>query len=285
MIRSIAAALLAIAASTSPISAQGLSKVFVASYGNDTNDGGRATPRRSFQKAHDVVASGGEIVVLDTAGYGQVTITKSLGIVVPPGVNGFVTVSGASNAVVVDAGSTGTVSLQGLIIEGGGSSGGGNGIDIRSAKNVTIEDTQIRSFSNGIGTTALTGTFSSTTRLEVRRTSVQQANTGILVVAATDSMLRANFLDTNVQDSLTGFSIGRGVYALLSRSEVTGGVIGLRALQYGSAVIDGCKFSHNSYAFDVSLSGNTVYTLSNNVIAYNDHYVNGASDLSPISLH
>jgi hypothetical protein len=43
-------------------------KIFVASYGNDANDGSRASPKRNFQPAHDAVAAGGEIVALDTAG-------------------------------------------------------------------------------------------------------------------------------------------------------------------------------------------------------------------------
>src|SRR3954463_16798450 len=64
-------------------------RTFVASYGNDANDGSRAAPKHTFQSAHDAVSAGGQIVVLDSAGYGPFTITKSLTIVVPPGVNGF----------------------------------------------------------------------------------------------------------------------------------------------------------------------------------------------------
>ena len=44
--------------------AQALSKIFVASYGNDANDGSRGNPKRDFQAAHDAVAAGGQIVVL-----------------------------------------------------------------------------------------------------------------------------------------------------------------------------------------------------------------------------
>ncbi|MBV9126632.1 MAG: hypothetical protein JO117_00960, partial [Verrucomicrobia bacterium] len=63
-------------------------KIFVASYGNDASDGSRGSPKRNFQAAHDAVAAGGEIVVLDTAGYGALSITKSVAVTVPPGVNG-----------------------------------------------------------------------------------------------------------------------------------------------------------------------------------------------------
>src|SRR3954468_16799499 len=78
-------------------------KIFVASYGNDANSGSPTSPMRSFQAAHDAVAAGGQIVVLDTAGYGALNINKSISVTVPPGVNGFVTVSGNSNGIVITA--------------------------------------------------------------------------------------------------------------------------------------------------------------------------------------
>ena len=44
----------------------------------DTNDGTRGAPKRNFQPAHDALAAGGQIVVLDTAGYGALTIDRSI---------------------------------------------------------------------------------------------------------------------------------------------------------------------------------------------------------------
>src|SRR3954468_5997056 len=93
-------------------------KIFVASYGNDADSGSPTSPKRAFQAAHDAVAAGGQIVVLDTAGYGGLNITKSLSVTVPPGVSGFVTVTGSANGIAINAGSTAVVSLHGLIIEG-----------------------------------------------------------------------------------------------------------------------------------------------------------------------
>src|SRR4051794_5450669 len=55
-------------------------KIFVASYGSDTNDGSRGSPKRSFQAAHDAAAAGGQIVALDTAGYGALSISKSISV-------------------------------------------------------------------------------------------------------------------------------------------------------------------------------------------------------------
>jgi hypothetical protein len=39
-------------------------KIFVASFGDDANDGSRGAPKRNFQAAHNAVAANGQIVVL-----------------------------------------------------------------------------------------------------------------------------------------------------------------------------------------------------------------------------
>src|SRR5437763_8402706 len=60
--------------------AQGQTRMFVAAQGSDSNACSFAAPCRTFQHAHDTVAAGGEIDVLDPAGYGAVTISKSISI-------------------------------------------------------------------------------------------------------------------------------------------------------------------------------------------------------------
>src|SRR5262245_62480867 len=55
-------------------------RVFVAAQGSDANPCTFAQPCRTFQHAHDVVAAGGEIDVLDPAGYGALTIGKAISI-------------------------------------------------------------------------------------------------------------------------------------------------------------------------------------------------------------
>src|ERR1700686_5098439 len=69
------AAGLAFAAMLSAVPAQA-QRVFVSATGSDGNPCTFASPCRSFQHAHDVVAAGGEIDVLDPAGYGALTINK-----------------------------------------------------------------------------------------------------------------------------------------------------------------------------------------------------------------
>src|SRR5215471_2418652 len=59
-------------------------RTFVSSAGSDSNTGANcslASPCRSFQAAYGVTSPGGEIVALDSAGFGELTITGSVSIV------------------------------------------------------------------------------------------------------------------------------------------------------------------------------------------------------------
>ena len=72
----------AIAAGVFSTSAQAVQRTHVsAAFGNDANTATNCTaaaPCRFFQAAMTVTDTNGEVVVLDSGGYGAVTITKSL---------------------------------------------------------------------------------------------------------------------------------------------------------------------------------------------------------------
>lgn len=81
-------------------------RTFVASTGSDANLCSLPQPCRSFNAAIAQTNAGGEVVILDTAAYGAVTITKSVKILAPAGVYGGVTVFGGTNptaGIVIDA--------------------------------------------------------------------------------------------------------------------------------------------------------------------------------------
>jgi len=74
------ASLLALGLAAAP--AQALNtRSFISANGVDTNPCTRTAPCRTLQKAHDSTSPGGEINMLDPAGYGIVTITKAISIV------------------------------------------------------------------------------------------------------------------------------------------------------------------------------------------------------------
>jgi hypothetical protein len=124
-----------------PVQAQ---RVFVAAQGSDGNPCTFALPCRTFQHAHDTVAAGGEIDVLDPAGYGAVTITKSISI---QG-HGFAGISVATGGtgITINAAAADAVNLAGLLIDGAGFGINGpfDGIVFNSGKSLVIENCMVR---------------------------------------------------------------------------------------------------------------------------------------------
>jgi hypothetical protein len=95
-------------------------------------------PCRGFAAAIAAVSSGGEVVVLDSAGYGPASIDKSLAIVAPKGVYAGVTSSSLdpnSAAIFID-GANAHVALRGLALR----SGSGSGIIFAQGEKLEIRD-------------------------------------------------------------------------------------------------------------------------------------------------
>src|SRR5450432_3019155 len=127
-------------------------RAWVSGHGADqTGCGAPTAPCRSLQYAHDnAVAAGGEIDILDPAGYGAINITKAVSIVNDGvGTAGVQASSGAAITVNLPAGGVGTetVFLRGLNVDGVQKSGA-IGIDILSAQSVTIVNCVVRHFSS-----------------------------------------------------------------------------------------------------------------------------------------
>ena len=116
-------------------------RTWVSGVGDDVNPCSRTAPCKTFSGAISKTAAGGEIDALDPAGYGTITITKSITIDGTGTLAGILS-SGGINAVTVNALSTDTVVLRNISIDGAGS--GLNGINYLSASNVIVEDVEIQ---------------------------------------------------------------------------------------------------------------------------------------------
>jgi hypothetical protein len=125
-------------------SAQAQSRVFVAAQGSDSNPCSFAAPCRTFQHAHDAVAAGGEIDVLDPAGYGALVINKGISIQ-GHGFSG-ISVSSGGTGISISVPSTDNVSLNGLLIDGGGA--GNTGILFSSGRSLSIANCVARNFTH-----------------------------------------------------------------------------------------------------------------------------------------
>jgi hypothetical protein len=121
-------------------------RTFVSGVGNDANPCSRTAPCKTFAGAFSKTAVHGEINVLDPAGYGAVTINKSITIL-SDSVDAGVLVAG-TNAIVIAAGATDVVELTGLNFNGlvGTASPGLTGVKIISAGTVHVRKSLIHEF-------------------------------------------------------------------------------------------------------------------------------------------
>lgn len=117
-------------------------RTFVASNGNDALACSITQPCRSFGAAVAKTNSGGEVIVLDSAGYGPVNITQAVSIIAPEGIYAGVSVFSGDGITINAAGLT--VRLVGLTVNQQAS--GVTGIDIVAAVEVSIERSRITGF-------------------------------------------------------------------------------------------------------------------------------------------
>jgi hypothetical protein len=103
----IAAALFACGLSAAPAQA-GPNRTWVSGTGTDRGACTRPAPCRTFAFALTQTAAGGEIDVLDPAGYGAVTITKAISIV-NDGVGVAAIGAGSGNGITINAGASDSV--------------------------------------------------------------------------------------------------------------------------------------------------------------------------------
>jgi hypothetical protein len=259
--------------------AAALGRTFVASFGSDVNPCSLPLPCRQFSIALAATDAGGEIVVLDSAGYGAVTIGKSVSIVVPAGIYAGISVLSGAGVTINGAGIN--VALTGLTINGqGGTHGirfvqgarlnvagcqvvgmGGNGIRVEGAGTVLVTRTAIRgSAQEGILVNAAASVTVERSRIQssggsgiaigglgtgtVRRTLV--SDNGLYGIEATQSA--AGTTRIAVDDAaVTDNDSGTGIYAeaigasAVAQVDVTGSLV--------------TRNFHGVYAF--SLSGGT----------------------------
>ncbi|MEO8674092.1 MAG: right-handed parallel beta-helix repeat-containing protein [Casimicrobiaceae bacterium] len=162
-------------AMTLPSLALAAQRTFVSGSGNDAAACTIVAPCRSFSAALALTGSAGEVIVLDSAGYGPVTIGQSVSITAPSGVYAGITtgldgitisgpnvkvilrnlvISAGHYGVFVTAGATGSVvELYSLSIAGPGS----RGIRHEADSRLYIRDTAVSGMSDCYSADTLTG--------------------------------------------------------------------------------------------------------------------------------
>jgi hypothetical protein len=226
---------------------------FVSGSGVDVGTCTLVAPCRSFGYAIAQTLAGGEVIVLDSAGYGPVTIGKAIMITAPPGIYAGISVFSESDGVTITAGAADTVVLRGLTIIG--LAGGlGNGINAAAAKFVRVERCSIGGFGLGI----------------------------LYYGIGVDSMVIA---DSELHDNFVGIrALGAGLSGRLEivRTQVQGGAGGLDAVDLFRTVVSDSLFARSSQTginlvLMGALSGNASLAIERTVIVDNLVYGLAAS--------
>lgn len=131
---------------TAPGAHAQLNRTAVSVSGNDANNCAVATPCRSFGRAITQTNAGGEIVALDSAGYGPFTIDRAVTVEAAPGVYAGITAT-TGNAVQITAGASDRIVLRGLSINGLGTAAAGIAFTGGGAE-VQVENCLITGFAN-----------------------------------------------------------------------------------------------------------------------------------------
>jgi len=118
-------------------------RVFVKSTGMDIGTCPITSPCRSFAYAMTQVAASGEVIALDTAGYGPFDVTQSVTVFAAPGATAFIAAATGAAIYISSAGPTDVIVLRGLALSGVGAA---YGIEFFSGHSLAIENCIINGF-------------------------------------------------------------------------------------------------------------------------------------------
>lgn len=206
-------------------------RTWISGVGDDANPCSRTAPCKTFAGAISKTAAGGEIDVLDPGGFGGVTITKAITLRAT-GNMGSVLVAN-TNGIVINAGATDRVVIDGLNLEGLGNGGitSPHGINILQAANVLITRSTIHGFTNGVH---LGG--SSANRVTIKDSEISDNSVGVLIDNSA-GLGRAKVFDTLfVANNAAGVQAnGAGNDVLMSNTRIIGSVKALDLIAGGTA--------------------------------------------------
>ena len=189
-------------------------RTFVASYGATANiafNCSLAKPCRAFSEALSVTNAKGEVIVLDSAGYGPASISQSVSIVAPAGVYAGISVFSGDGITIDDGGSNSiVVVLRGLTING---QGGINGVRMIHAQTVHVEGCILSNMTQN-------GIYQSSGTLYVKDTIARNnGNVGTFVLGYG---VVANFDRVRMEANLNGVYVQDGSQAFIQDSVLSG---------------------------------------------------------------
>ena len=253
-----------------------------AEIGVDTNPCTRVAPCRSFTAALAVTDSDGEVIAVDSGGYGPATIAQAVSITAPRGVQAGVTAT-SGNAITINTLSSANVLLKNLSLTGAGATYGVNvqtvgslvidgcttadfslrGISFLTsnsgARLLVIDSVVRRSFDAGIVIGSTNG------RAMLDAVSIVDCSIGVDVVG-TDVMIRNSIV---AGANTSGFTAAPFARLVIANSIARGNAIGFEAYSSGVLVMSNCTAVDN-YLYGVEArQTNTIIDIAGSTIAMN----------------
>jgi len=220
-------------------------RTFISGLGNDGNPCTRTAPCRTFGQAILGTNAGGEVIVLDSAGYGPFAINKSISIIASPGAYAGISVFSGDGIDIV-AGTLDTVILRGLTVNNQGSQG--NGIRFVTGGRLHIETCVVSGFAaTGNAGVRCDGTAG---KLEMMDSIVRGNSIGISIQGAS-ALLDQVRMEANVFE---GLFAGDGAKVTVRNSVAShngaGGFFAISEFMGGAAelTIESCVASNNGGA-------------------------------------
>jgi hypothetical protein len=239
-----------------PAHAAGATRTWVSGVGNDADPCSRTAPCKTFAGALAKTAAGGEISVMDSGAFGQVTIAQAVTIngegnlasILVPGGTGINVVAGPNDRVII----------RNLSINGAG--GGNNGILVSSG-NVTVDKCLIYGFTTGFfGGIGINIAANSLVHVDVRDTAITNTTHGVLGSTSGGGGVSVVSLDNVRINDATGYGVGAissSVFIAIRNAFIgftgTGGILNSGP---GSSInIDHSELTHNITAVSATAAG------------------------------
>jgi hypothetical protein len=272
-------------------------RTFVATYGIDANPCSLALPCRSFGAAILQVIAGGEVIALDSGGYGPTAITQSVSLIAPAGVYAGISVISPANTIGVDINGAGIkVVLQNIAIN---ALGGTYGVQVQQAAEVDVNGCAISNFI-GAGIYSIAANAKLNVRDTLVRDSTGVSAKGVWLAGSTRALLeRVRIVrngsdgvraeagsDVSVKRSVLAGNAGSGLIASATAGTTVGvtvedsliddnGSDGLTVTASGAASVAEITAARNTitrntdYGVGVtaSSSGSAIATLSDNLVS------------------
>jgi len=238
-------------------------RTWVSGVGDDVNPCSRTAPCKTFAGAISKTANGGIINAIDSAGFGAVTITKSITIDATPFMGGVL--ASGTNGVVISATATDKVTLRGLDIEG--ITGAVDGVRINTAAVVTVENCEIFGYQRGIADLATV-----TSKLNVINCNIRNNSShGILVFPAAANVNASVELTRSHNNGGNGIEIGTNCSGFISRSifafNTAGGIVADASNTFIS--VESSESSNNQFGIFSGLNSASSIILSRCIVTKN----------------